>query len=134
MNVESTKSAISFFKDLTSTKHGMYVALVILLTGAFCVILWLVNGQRVMAIEERKEALHQVELSHEREKRIKDDCAEEVKMTKVKVMNEYFEAFEKLKAMAASSVNYMQATVRQTDQVIAQQKEIIYKANNDETN
>ena len=126
MDVESTKSAITFFKDLTSTKHGMYVTLVVLLTAAFLTVLWLVNGQRVTAIEERKEALQQLAESHKREARIKDECFESVQ--------KMVSWAKELGALTSTNVKAVRDIEMQTNAAIAQQKEIIYKSMNDETN
>ena len=125
-SIDNTIKSVFSFKDLLSTKFGLYVAFVIFLIIAFLAVLWLVNDQRVIAIEERKEALSQVAAVNERITRIEDECFETVQ--------KWFTLVYGISALTADKVNAISAIKMQTNAVIQQQQGLIYQSAHDETN
>ena len=125
MNVDKITKASDYAMSLWKTKDGRYMLFVILLIGCGYLIYRNEHRHLSMAIEERKDALVEVRVSMEREARIKDECAEN--------MRKYFDMFKELGSQFSGEVSFMQSVKTQTDAVVRQQQSIINNSTNDET-
>ena len=137
MDIDKITKTGDYIERKSETKSGMFV-LYLALIVAFCgAVLWLMNGQRVAAIEEKKEAQQQVAESIVREARIKDECTEAIRRNTDECadkMRKYFDMFKELGAQFSGNIAAFQSIEAQTNQTIQQQQSIIQKSTHDEKN